>query len=334
MDSSTDQRAARDASANHAARKPSRRAVIDVGTNSVKILIAELTGREIRPLLEDSEQTRLGRGFYETRRLQPEAILATAKAVAGFALLANSWQVSHIRVVATSAARDALNASSLTSAIEEASGLPVEIISGEQEADWVFHGICTDPRLEGKPLLIIDVGGGSTEFILGQDREQFFRQSFPLGTVRLLERLPVSDPPRPEELAATRLWIRDFIAGEIVPRLQLAINRFPGGGLQLVATGGTPAIMARIHLGMDSYDRDRIESIRLDLSDVQGQVQQLWAVAIADRRTTPGLPSSRADVILMGTAIIEGIMGQFGLAHFQPSTRGLRYAALLPETTA
>ncbi|MBC8003553.1 MAG: hypothetical protein H7X97_13280, partial [Opitutaceae bacterium] len=213
MDSSTDQRVTPEAPADGATHAPTRRAVIDVGTNSVKILIAEINCREIHPLLEESEQTRLGRGFYETRKLQPDAVHATAKAVARFALVAKSWHASHTRVVATSAARDATNSSDLTSAIEEASGLSVEVISGEQEASWVFQGICTDPRLAGKPLLIVDVGGGSTEFILGQDCEQFFQQSFPIGTVRLIEMLPVSDPPRTGELAATRAWIRDFLAG-------------------------------------------------------------------------------------------------------------------------
>ena len=333
MEFSTDQQDAPDSPANHIPAIPARRAVIDVGTNSVKILIAKITGREIHPLLEESEQTRLGRGFYETGRLQPDAIAATAKAVAHYALLAKSWRTSHTRVVATSAARDAINSSDLTTAITDASGLPVEIITGEQEADWVFQGICTDPRLAGQPLLVVDVGGGSTEFIFGQDGEQFFRQSFPLGTVRLLEKLPVSDPPKASELAETRQWIRDFISGEIAPQLRPEAGRFPAGSVELVATGGTPAIMARVHLRMNSYDRERIDSTRLTVQDVNGQVNQLWAAALADRRLTPGVPSSRADVVLMGTAIIEGIMEQLGLAHLRPSTRGLRFAALLSKVT-
>src|SRR5207253_1721266 len=118
--------------------EPVRRAVIDVGTNSVKLLVAEVAGHEVRPLVEESKQTRLGRGFYETHRLQAEAIATTAKAAATFADLAREQQAATIRVIATSAARDAVNPRELTSAIEEASGLKVEIISGEQEADWVF----------------------------------------------------------------------------------------------------------------------------------------------------------------------------------------------------
>src|SRR5438445_5450258 len=140
--------------------KPIRRAVIDVGTNSIKLLVAEVAGHDVRPLLEDSKQTRLGRGFYETHRLQPEAIATTAKAVARFAEMARERQAASIRVIATSAARDAVNPNDLTSAIAQAAGLKVEIISGEQEADWGFQGVTTDAELAREPFAVLAVGGG------------------------------------------------------------------------------------------------------------------------------------------------------------------------------
>src|SRR5437867_4176704 len=175
--------------------EPVRRAVIDVGTNSIKLLVADVAGHDVRPVVEDSKQTRLGRGFYETHRLQPEAIGATAKAVARFAEMARERQAASIRVIATSAARDAVNPEELISTIEQAAGLKVEIISGDQEADWVFQGVTTDAVLAEQPLLLLDVGGGSTEFILGQGEHKQFSHSFPLGTVRLMEKIPHSDPP-------------------------------------------------------------------------------------------------------------------------------------------
>src|SRR5271155_4257250 len=113
-----------------------RRAVIDVGTNSVKLLVGDVTGRDVQPVLEDSKQTRLGHGFYESQRLQPEAVEKTAEVVAGFARTARDLQARSVRVIATSAARDAKNPDDLTDAIEKAAGLKVEIVSGEQEADW------------------------------------------------------------------------------------------------------------------------------------------------------------------------------------------------------
>ena len=130
---------------------------------------------------EQSKQTRLGHGFYETHRLRTEAIAATAKAVADFAAMAREAQAVSIRVIATSAAREAVNREELTAAIEQASGLKVEVISGEQEAEWGFQGVTTDPQLARAPLLLMDVGGGSTQFVFGRDGRALCRHSFPLG---------------------------------------------------------------------------------------------------------------------------------------------------------
>src|SRR5215831_10551278 len=151
-----------------------RRAVIDVGTNSVKLLVADVQGHDVRPIYEDSKQTRLGQGFYETHELQPEPIANTARAVAKFSALARELHAVSIRVIATSAARDAVNAQALISAIENAAAVKVEIISGDQEAEWAFHGVTTDPGLAKQPLLLLDVGGGSTEFILGKGEHKHF----------------------------------------------------------------------------------------------------------------------------------------------------------------
>src|ERR1041385_2114147 len=121
--------------------KPARRAVIDVGTNSIKLLVADVDGRDVKPVWEESKQTRLGKGFYDSHRLQPEAIAKTAEAVEKFAMRAREHGATAPQVIATSAARDAINGHELTSAIKATSGLAVEIISGEKEADWVFQGV-------------------------------------------------------------------------------------------------------------------------------------------------------------------------------------------------
>src|SRR5271167_3170093 len=134
-----------------------RRAVIDVGTNSVKLLVADVAAREVHPVHEESRQTRLGRGFYETRRLQPEAVACTAEAVWEFAQTARDKNSESIRVFATSAARDAMNPMDLTDTIFRASGLKTEIISGTREAEWVFQGVTTDAELARHPLLLLDM---------------------------------------------------------------------------------------------------------------------------------------------------------------------------------
>jgi len=311
-----------------------RRAVIDVGTNSVKLLVADIQGRDVQPVSEDSIQTRLGQGFYETHRLQAKPIAKTADAVRTFAQKAHELKAGAIRVIATSAARDAINPDELISAIESAAKLKVEIISGEKEAEWAFQGVTTDHALAGEPLLLLDVGGGSTEFILGQGERKHFQESFPLGTVRLMEKVPHSDPPRSEELTECRAWLSRFLETEVQPKLAPRMNwenevHSAKTGLRLVGTGGTASILARMELQIDNFDRARIEGARLRLEHVRRRVQHLWSVPLADREKIIGLPPKRADVILTGAAIFEAVMEQFGFSELRVSTRGLRFAAVM-----
>lgn len=312
---------------------PIKRAVIDIGTNSVKLLVAEVTGRVVRPLLEESEQTRLGRGFYQAHWLQPEAIIETVKAVAKFAATAQNLQASSLRVIATSAVRDANNAAELTDAIQRASSLRVEIISGEQEADLVFHGVTSDPSLAIQPLLILDVGGGSTEFILGEGLTQHFRHSFPLGTVRLLEQFPPADPPGAAECARCRDWLRHFLETQIQPVLGQVFQKFGSHRVQLAATGGTATILARLQWQLEEFDRERIEATRISREQIHNERERLWGLPLAERRKIPGLPAARADVILFGVLIYEAVMAQFDLPDLRVTTRGLRYAALMDLTS-
>jgi exopolyphosphatase / guanosine-5'-triphosphate,3'-diphosphate pyrophosphatase len=312
--------------------QPIRRAVIDVGTNSIKLLVADVAGRNVQPVREESRQTRLGRGFYETHQLQSEAIARTAEAVAEFTRTAREDKAASIRVIATSAARDAVNPDDLISAVKAAAGLEVEIISGAQEAEWVFQGVTTDPDLAGAPLLLLDVGGGSTEFILGRGEHKHFAHSFPLGTVRLLEKIPHSDPPTRGEFTACRDWLRNFLQTEVHPKLEPALRRESGsrpGEIQLVGTGGTTSILARMEAKLDRYDRERLEATRLSLERVKAHRKRLWSLPLAGRKEIAGLPASRADVILPGVLIFEVVMAEFGFKLLRVSTRGLRFAAVM-----
>src|SRR2546422_2377725 len=307
--------------------KPVRRAVIDVGTNSVKLLVAEVSGLVIRPLFERSEQTRLGSGFYETHRLRPAAIERTARAVADFAAEAAEWEALTIRVIATSAARDAVNQDELLAAITRVSGLRVDVVAGEQEADWAFRGVVSDPAFADRPLLIVDVGGGSSEFILGEGQHQHFRHSLRLGTVRLLEQVRPSDLPTPAEWRRCRVAMKDILESEIAPALGPKLKTYTRREVQFVGTSGTTSILARIELGLARFDRDRIEGTRLSRDQVKFQRKRLWRLPLAERKAIVGLPAGRADVILTGVAIYEAIMERFGIADLPVSTRGRRFAA-------
>jgi exopolyphosphatase/guanosine-5'-triphosphate,3'-diphosphate pyrophosphatase len=306
-----------------------RKAVIDIGTNSVKLLVADVAGRSVAPVFETGTQTRLGGGFYESRRLQPEAIARTAEAVATFAGIAKQRGASGIRAVATSAARDALNAHDLLQAIRESSALEVEVISGAQEADWAFQGVTTCPLLQDRPLLLLDVGGGSTEFILGEGATQHLRHSFPLGAVRLLECIRPADPPTASDTQACHDWLAAFLAAEVAPRFGPPLSGQSRSPIQLVGTGGTSAILARMELLLPEFDRARIEGARLTLPQIRLRRKHLWTLPLSARRDVTGLPPERADVILTGIAIFEAVMSYFALPDLWVTTRGLRFAALM-----
>jgi exopolyphosphatase/guanosine-5'-triphosphate,3'-diphosphate pyrophosphatase len=323
------ERAARQSAGHSASAKPVRRAVIDVGTNSVKLLVADVSNHAVHPLFERSEQTRLGSGFYQTHRLRPVAIERTARAVARFAAEAAEFEPKRIRVIATSAARDALNQHELFAAIKRVSDLRAEVISGEQEADWAFRGVISDPAFAGQPLLIVDVGGGSSEFILGEGARQQFRHSFPLGTVRLLQQIELSDPPTAEQWRQCREKLEALLQEQILPVLGSELRTFRAGAVQCVGTSGTSSIMARIELGLARFERDRIEGARLSREQVGRQRKHLWRLPLVDRKQIVGLPANRADVILAGVAIYEAILDRFSFDELRVSTRGLRFAAVL-----
>jgi exopolyphosphatase / guanosine-5'-triphosphate,3'-diphosphate pyrophosphatase len=305
-----------------------RRAVIDVGTNSIKLLVADVRGRDVQPVLEESRQTRLGKGFYESNHLQPEAIARTAEAVWEFAEIARERNAVSIRVIATSAARDAVNPTDLTTSIERASGLKTEIITGAREAEWAFQGVATEAELANQPLLLLDVGGGSTEFILGRGKKKSFAHSFPLGTVRLLEKFPPSDPPTRGEFTRCRDWLKNFLHHEVRPQLAPALKN-EADEIQLVGTGGTTSILARLEKKLDRFDREKIERAVLNFDQVVAHRKNLWKLPLAERKEIPGLPKLRADVILTGVIIYEAVMEEFGFQQLRVSTRGLRFAAVM-----
>jgi exopolyphosphatase/guanosine-5'-triphosphate,3'-diphosphate pyrophosphatase len=302
--------------------------VIDVGTNSVKLLAANVAGSCLTPVLETSTQTRLGAGFYSTRQLQPAAIAATAAAVSSYAATAAKLGAASIRVIGTSAVRDALNASELAAAIRLRCGLPIQILSGEEEAEWAFRGVAGNPAFARGPVLILDVGGGSTEFIVGENAVPRFCRSYPLGTVRLLEQLQPADPPGLEALDRCRAFLKKFLEEQVVPDLQPALRQCAGVP-QLAGTSGTACILACMDAKLDKFNREQIEAAVLPIGRLRALLEEQWQLPLALRRKTPGLPPDRADVILTGLAIYESIMARFGFVEMRVSTRGLRYWALL-----
>jgi exopolyphosphatase/guanosine-5'-triphosphate,3'-diphosphate pyrophosphatase len=299
------------------------RAIIDVGSNSVKLLVADVVGGIVTPILNKGEQTRLGQGVFETGRLAPEAIADTARVVVAFTAKAEEEGAASVRVLATSAAREAANGDELAAAIAEG-GLELEIIDGQTEAELVLRGVRSLPDLAEGPLAIIDVGGGSTELLVADATALRLQHSYHLGTVRWLETFPVSDTPTAAERAKLAQALDDFLDEQVTPKL---------GGLPLpetlIGAGGTPVFLSRIFLERDDLSADEIESLRLSLPEVQSLTQRLWQMSLAERRELAGLPTNRADVILFGASIYEAVMMRCGFGELRPTLRGVRYGALL-----
>jgi exopolyphosphatase/guanosine-5'-triphosphate,3'-diphosphate pyrophosphatase len=188
--------------------------------------------------------------------------------------------------------------------------------------------VTTDVELANQPLLLLDVGGGSTEFILGRGEQKHFARSFPLGTVRLLEKFPHSDPPARGEFTACRDWLKKLLHGEVRPQLEPALKN-ETGEIRLVGTGGTTSILARMEKKLDRFDREKIERTVLSFEQVVAHRKNLWKLPLAERKEIPGLPKLRADVILTGVVIYETVMEEFGFKQLRVSTRGLRFAAVM-----
>lgn len=302
-----------------------RRAVIDVGTNSVKLLVAEVREGVVHPVSETSHQTRLGEGLFRHHWLQPQAIWRTVEAVRDYVRQAREQGAEAVRVYATSAAREAANRGELVEALKGATGLELEIISAELEAEWAFRGVFSHPEFAGQEGLLLDLGGGSAQFIVGAGGHARFQASYPLGCVRWLERTPLSDPPTAQEKRECGQRLRTFLLTAVHP----AASPHVSPASQWVGIGGTATILGRMELGMSGFEREALEQVRLPAARLVEWRDKLWRLPLAQRRQVAGLPPNRADVILMGTAILAEVMEVFGFRELRISTRGPRFGALL-----
>ncbi len=301
-----------------------RRGVIDIGTNSVKLFVADVRDGEISPHLETSRQTRLGQGLYDANQLQPGPIRATIDAVRELLDLAKRHDCNDTRIIATSAVREAANAGEFLDALAQ----PTSVLSGDDEARLAFDGVHSCPRLANRPALVVDVGGGSTEFIAGDASGMRHHKSLPLGSVRLMECHTVSDPPTTGERLAVRDSIETCLAGAALLELRGHLGALGPPPVTLIGTGGMASLFAKMELADDGYDRDRMEAVKLPLAQVTALRERLWNLPLAKRRTIIGLPSNRADVALFGSLIYEQLMRELGFAALRISTRGLRFGAL------
>jgi len=304
-----------------------RCAAIDVGTNTVLLLVAERRGPGLVPVVERARITRLGRGVDASGRLDAAAIAETAACLGDYAAEARALGARDIACVATSAARDAANGAEFFAAVRAAAGLVPEVISGQEEARLVYRSAWRDfglgggPGLPGGlPLAVLDVGGGSTEFTWGDGPEPRGRQSLQLGAVRLSERLPSDDPPGSAGLQALKRAAATALAG--LGKLQ-GIAELPG--VRLVGVAGTVTTLAAVRQALPAYDAERVHGSALGLDDVDALLERLAALSLERRRRLPGMEPRRADVILAGGAIVAEAMRRTGFATLTVSDHGVRW---------
>lgn len=297
-----------------------RLAAIDIGTNTVKLLVAARDGGRLAPLLEDSQTTRLGEGVDQTARLRPEAIERTAACVAGFAARARELGASTLRAVATSCARDGVNRDDFLRRVRELAGVEVEVISGEREAELIFAGACSNDNLRDTPLLVMDVGGGSAEFIVGSHGHLERRCSVHAGAVRMTERFLHSDPVAPAEFDAMMVHLREL--------MEPALAQFDLAGRVMLGTGGTSTTAAAMDLRLAKFSIEAISKHVLSRERLETMLDQLRRLTLAERRQLPGLPAARADIIVAGVAAFVVAMRLARQPSLTVSTRGLRFGLL------
>lgn len=293
-----------------------RFATIDIGTNTVLLLVAERTADgTFLPIRERAEITRLGQGVDASGALSPEAMERTLTVLERFADEARGLSVLVPAVVATSACRDARNTADFIAAARARAGLDVEVISGDEEARLSF--LATARSFPGAGLTVLDIGGGSTELMAGDRTGQVtFRQSFDVGSVRLTERFAKHGPQARE---ATEAFVANAFArvSKVEP------------GSSLIGTAGTVTTVCAMALGLETYDAAQVHGAALTRAQVEDVANRLWAASLDERRRMKGLDPKRADVMPSGALILLGAMSAVGAGQLTVNDRGLRWGVLL-----
>lgn len=289
-----------------------RYAAVDIGTNSVRLLVTDAAGASRPGRLVPVERlmriTRLGQGVDATRRLGDDAIDRTLTVLREYHAVMDELGVTRVRATATSAARDATNRDAFFDAARDAlGGVGLELLPGEEEARLSFLG-ATSGLADPPPYLVVDIGGGSTEFIVGTERPDAL-VSVDMGCVRLTEQFVHSDPPSAGELSELVSTVRDHLAdvARDVPGVRDART--------VVGLAGTVTTIAAIEMGLPTYDAEKIHHFRLSRSAAEDVFRTLATETLEQRRHNPGLEPGRVDVIVAGAAILVTIMRTFDVAE-------------------
>jgi exopolyphosphatase/guanosine-5'-triphosphate,3'-diphosphate pyrophosphatase len=275
--------------------------VIDIGTNSIRMLMARLEDRHIVYSEKSLEMTRMGEGVDKTKRLSLAAINRSINALGKFKAEAKKQGIDKIHAIATSAVRDAVNKDEFLRLAKHELDLDIEVINGEREAELGFMGVINGINKEIKNLLVIDIGGGSTEFIFGDDKGIKYSKSLNVGAVRMTDKHVTNDPITDKEMASMTADIRDILS-EILDN----INGF--GKVHAIGIGGTATTLAAIAQELEIYDRDKVHNYELKAKEIQDMTEKFKNLNNDQRKKIKGLQPKRADIILAGSTILYEIL--------------------------
>lgn len=298
-----------------------KKAVIDIGTNSIKFCLAESAARDgsFTVLKDANNIAKLGEGLKDTGAISPEALERNAQAVDEFVREARGAAADEIVIVGTMALRTAKNSGEFRARVRELTGIDPRVIPGEEEAQLSYIAVVSGiPGAAEANLVSFDTGGGSTEFVFGEAGVMKRKFSLNIGGIRITESYLAEMPVAPEKLAEARAQVRR----------ELAEGGVSAGAKFLVGMGGNVTSIASVKHQMKVYDPDVIQGSKLTLADVRAQVACYAAKTLDERREIVGLQPKRADVILAGACIIEAIMELCGVSEFTVSDRGLRHGLL------
>jgi exopolyphosphatase/guanosine-5'-triphosphate,3'-diphosphate pyrophosphatase len=300
-----------------------RLAAIDIGTNSTKMTLADVdTQGQLSVLAEDTDVTRLGEGVDASKRLGDDPMERTLDAIVRFAEQARQQGASTVLAAGTSALRDASNGPDFLAQAQTRAGVTIEIITGDREAQLAYAAVRSDPSLHlsaDAPLLVFDIGGGSTELILGDASGVGRHKSLDIGAVRLTERFLTSDPPASSEVFRAAQYADDLLHTFDAPESTPVV----------AGIGGTAVNIAAVTLAARTGDpRPDVHGATLAASDVQAALMLFQSVPLTARRSIPGLEPKRADVIIAGALILHSLLTRFAAPSLVVSVRGLRYGLL------
>lgn len=300
-----------------------RIAVVDLGTNTTRLLVADVVDGRVEEVIRRNTVTRLGEKVDSGGELIEPAMQRVFEAVAGYREAIDELQAERTVAVATSAVRDASNGDYFQDQLRERFDIEARIISGDEEARLTFAGATSERSPDGDPLLVLDIGGGSTEFVVGiPGEEPGFHVSTQAGSVRQTERHIDSDPPDPAEVEELAADVRGIIEAQVPADVRSGVR-------DGVAVAGTPTSLAAIDQRLDPYDSAKVHGYRLELEACEQILGMLAALPEPERRKVIGLHPDRAPTIVAGAVILVESMRAFGLDSIEVGEHDILYGMAL-----